>query len=460
MLLSVSMVNTSVGWGPAKLSLDPPRLPEQSGTLGHPGDVFTMSVNIEKVEDLYAVGFTVKFAPYASVLVASDVAEGDFLSQGGYATAFVSSISIFAGTIKIGITRLGTVPGASGSGTLATFKFTVREAGESPIELIDVTLIDSNGNLINYDVWNSFYYGPTANLIRVEMPYGRVIKVGDYVEFKSKAKNHGDVPLYVRTRFDIERLEDGRRIKIYSGQNYAGGGLGEPVPFTYLYVDGYYEWLEWGWTNPGASLIGLPDGNAASSNTYSDITSMYTFEDINLAGRVILNVDIEGYTRQEDPGDDIDPYIFSYDEEGNSVLAWTWGDSMGWTTDWAWTGGKYYSGTPYDMPEYFDRDRHLWTEQGINSVEVLLHSYCLSGSLMEIDAMRWRLDFSPITPVEPPEYEIQPDEELELDPMTIAEVTEDMIGTYVATATLEYTLEGLFWNEGAKVRTFSFVIEP
>jgi hypothetical protein len=462
MLFTVMLPNMGVGAAPAKISIDPTRMPEQAGTLGHPGDEFVISIKIEKVTDLYAAGFTVKFAPYASVLVASDGVEGDFLSAGGmYPTFFVYSINTFKGEIKFGITRYGTnVPGASGDGTLATIKLTVREAGESPVELVDVALIDSNGGMINADAWGSFYHGPVANLINANMPDGRNVYVGDFVNFMSKAVSHSDVPLTIRTRYEFERIDDGRRFNVYSAQNYAGGGLGEPYPFTHLYVDGYYGTGDW--TNEGDSMVGLPDGNYMEATGAYDFSRLYTFEDITLAGREILNVDLEGYTRQPDgsTGWDFDPYAFSYDEVGDPVLGGVWCDSMGGTADWAWTGGRYYSGGPYDMPEYYDGGRHLWTEQGINSVEVGIENYCPSGPRQQIDAMRWKVEFSPITPVIVPTFEIDPYAELEIDPMTIAEVLDDMVGDYTVTVTLEYTLEGLFWAEGAKTRAFSFRILP
>jgi hypothetical protein len=457
MLFTVMLPNMGVGAAPAKIYIDPERMPEQAGTLGHPGDEFVISIKIEKVTDLYAVGFTVKFAPYASVLVASDGVEGDFLSAGGsYPTLFVYRINTFAGEVKFGISRRGTAPGASGEGTLATLKLTVREAGESPVDLVDVDLIDSNGGKMNADAWGSFYHGPVANLINANMPDGRVVHVGDFVNFMSKAVSHSDVPLTIRTRFEFERIDDGRRFNVYAAQNYAGGGLGEPYPSQYLYVDGYSPYAEFDWTNPGASLIGEPDGNYAESTVAGAMTSLYTFEDITLAGREVLNIDLEGYTRQPDgAANDFDPYIFS-----DPVHAWTWADSMGGTTTWAWTGGRYYSGGPYDMPEYYDGGRYLWTETGINNIEVLIYNYGASGPRQQIDAMRLKVEFSPITPVAVPNFEIDPYTELELDPMTIAEVLDSMVGTYTVTVALEYTLEGLFWAEGAKTRAFTFKILP
>lgn len=468
MLLSTMMM-VNVGRAPAspaKLYVDPSRWPLAPDALGHPGDEFYIAVKVEKVEDLWAAGFTIKFAPYVTTLVVSNVQEGDFLKQGGYDTYFTKIIYAFKGEVKIGVTRLTTsgLPkvGASGEGTLATMKFTVIDCGSSDIDIVDEALIDSNGNGIRHNVWNGYYEGVTGNLISIELPYGRNYHVGDTIEIKSKAVNKGDVPICVRTRFELERLDDGRRIRLYSGQTYFGGGLGEPPPTLYLYSNEYNPWIESGWTNPGASLIGPPDGNVASATTYSAITSLYGFEDVDLPydGAEVLNLDIQGYTRQDDTGNDFDPYFFC---PPPPALDFAWGDSMGGTMYWAWTGGRYYAGGPYDMPEYYAQGP--WTEEAINGTEILIHAYDLSDTLMEIDSLRLRLQLSSIMPIVPDCYEVgpygTPEQELDLNPVIFGQpTTEDMIGTYTATATLEYTLAGASWIEGQKVRTFHFEIKP
>jgi hypothetical protein len=414
--------------------------------------------------DLWAAGFTIKFAPYVQTLVASDIQEGDFLSQGGYNTYFTKIINSFKGEVKIGVTRLVTmglpIAGASGDGTLATMKFTVVDGGSSGLDIIDEALIDSNGHGIKHNVWNGYYEGVTGNLIGIELAGGRNYHVGESIEFDSKAVNKGDVPICVRTRFELERLDDGRRVNLYSGQTYFGGGLGEEPPTMYLYCNSYSPWLE-SWNNPGASLFGPPDGNVAWSTTASALTSMYMFENCDLPydGAEVLNVDIQGYTRQDDTYNDFDPYFWC---PPPPALDFSWGDSMGGTTYWAWTGGRYYAGGPYDMPEYYAQGP--WTENAINNIEILVHHYGHSN-LMEIDSLRLRLQLSSIMPIVPDCYEVgpygTPEQERDLDPVIFgAPVTEDMIGNYVGTATLEYTVSGQSWIEGEKVRSFHFEIKP
>jgi len=458
LLLTSLMVSVGPAVTPVKISILPSRIPEQAGTLGHLGDSFAMAVEIEGVNDLWSIGVIVKYAPYGRPIVAGMIMEGDFLAQGGYDTNFATKIDVFKGELKIAVTRKLTyglpVEGASGDGVIVTFVFTVAEAGSTDIEIVEVDMRDSNFDVISpFNTFGSEYYGVEANLVRVNMPDGRNPRVGDPITFAIKAKNFGDLPVTVRARFDLERLEDGRRIKIYSGQNYAGGGLGEPLPFEYLYVDGYSGPA--GWNNEGDSMVGEPDGNYMWADSAYAFSMLYSFEDITLAGREVANVDLYGYTSQPDgsTGWDFDPYVFPWG---------AWCDSMGGTVNWAWTGGRYYKGGPYDMPEYY-LGSTVHQEASINMFEVGIENYCPSGPKQLIDAMRWKIEFSPITPVIIPTYTIGPGMELELDPFTVGTATEDMIGTYVVTATLEYTATGggeTAWPEGTKTRTFTFEIKP
>ena len=168
------------------------------------------------------------------------------------------------------------------------------------------------------------------------------------------------------------------------------GGLCDGGNAEYLYVDGYEPWMENGWSNSGVSLFGVPDGVYAESFDDCSMTSLYSFEDIELAGRVVKNVELEAYSKCEYTANDIDSYIFTYDELGNPVMEWAWADSQGGTTDWAWTNKHYYNCM---MPEYYGD--HILTEQGINSAKMLIHNY--GGGSMQVDAYRLKVEFDPYT---------------------------------------------------------------
>lgn len=446
MLLSVMMVSIgpTTAASVATMSLDPDRLPDKG--LGHPGDQYTLSVNIDNVENLWAVQFTIKFAPYVSVLVASEIYEADFMSEGGaHATYFTYTTDAFEGTFTVVIMRWGPPPriGVSGSGTLATFKLTVVEAGECPIDIIESILLDPEGNYIPHTTSGSYYYGATARLIRANLPDGRKITAGQTFPIQAKVKNDGDVPLYVRVRFDISR-EDGRKIVIRPGQTYVGGGLGEPRPFEYLYLDEFNEWY-YEWNNPATNALGEPDGDYIEGDANAQWASLYSFEDIALAGREIAEITVEGYTQYPN-GATENADIDVYDVTGG--FAW-WGSLYG-TPSWDWHGVRWTSDSVLTTCPY------LADETALNDVQILLYNYYGDAPDVErVDSVRLKVEFAGIVPVNAPIYTVLPGEELELDPVTWISAP-DHIGSYDLTATIEYTSNNFKWNSWGAVQKTAF----
>jgi len=169
------------------------------------------------------------------------------------------------------------------------------------------------------------------------------------------------------------------------------GGMdipGEGPPDEVLYVDGYREYTESGWSGPPSNLFGTPDGLYIESSVDCSLTSLYSFENITLGDRIIAEVELEAYSKCADTATDIDAYIFTYDEEGNPVMSAAWANSQGGTTDWAWTNKKYYW-PQYSFPEYYGN--HILTEQGINSAELMIHNY--GGGNVQIDSYRMSIWF-------------------------------------------------------------------
>ena len=474
LLAALHTINVSTASTPAKLAIEPPRIPEYPEVFGMPGDEYPMNVTIDNADNVWSVGFTIDYPLYGRPLVVSEVFEGPFMAQDDYDTSFTYKINVFKGELKVGITRLVTpgkpIAGASGSGVLCTFKFTVVECGDADIDFEDVELygvvpLDSSYILVPLpcNTYGCYYHGCTADLINMWIEGGRVHHVGESLVINSKARNNSPVTFMGRTRFDFERMGDGRRIRMYSGQNYAGGGLGEPNPSEEFYLSGYLGGYEDGsWTNPGASLFGVPDGNYAECTTAYGTTGYYTFPQIDLDGKEMLNWDFYGYTCQPDGSTDwdLDPYLDFFDAEGN-WLGWAWCDSFGGSADCAWTGGRYYQGGPYDMPEYYMGLQGIThTEEVFNNMVLFIENYCPSGPRQQIDAVKLFVEYSPITPVTPQPVPLPPFSEVDMPPATWNEITEEMVGTYVLTATLEYTCAGAYWIEGDKTRTITFKILP
>lgn len=448
MMLTVMMVgiNPTTAAPGTTISITPDKLE------GHAGDEFAMSVNIDNAENLWAVQFTVKVQPYVSVLTASNILEGSFMNDGGsHLTYFTFTTDSFEGTFTVVIMRMSAPPrvGASGSGILATFKLFVVESGESPVTLMDTIMLDPEGNYLPHKTSDAFYQGPTARLIRANMPEGRKVKAGTVFPIQAKVINDGDIPLTVRVRYDITRLEDSRTIRIYAGQTYSGGGLGEPLPFQYLYVDEFNEWY-YEFNGDPTNLFGEPDGNYIEGDANAQWASLFGFEDITLGGKEIADIWVETYSRFPNgftENVDIDLY-------GLPAFAW-WGSSWG-TTDWGWYGTRWIGGE-----SVLQQEPNLANEADLNDIEMLVYNYHGDApDVMQIDSARLKVEFAAITPVTPPEFVVNPGMELELDPVTWLS-GEDHIGTYELTATIEYTSEGFKWNSwGSAQKTMHFWIVP
>lgn len=462
MILGTVLVNVGISAKPpriAVLEISPETIPASG--LGHPGDEYTLSINVDRVTNLWTVGFEIHFRPFASVLVASQLTEGPFLKEGwdwSGSTSFAKSIDTLNGIIFASITRMpepftNRKEGISGDGTVMTFKLTVLEAGDSPIDLVNTMLIDPDGNPIPHKASSSKYLGPTAVLADASQGAIHIddVVAGETLNIGSKVTNNGDIPLYVRVRFDFDRAEDGRRIVIRAGQNYAGGGLGEPLPFEYLYLDEFNEWF-YEWNNPATNALGTPDGAYIEGDVDAQWASLYSFEDISLAGREIDNIQIEGYSQYPNGATeavDIDLYGFS------SAQGFAWLGSNFGTAAWGWHGVRWIGADRVSdvMPELRD-------ETELNNMELLIYNYVGNApDVIRVDSMRLRVEFAAITPVIPGYFEVLPGETLDLDDVTWPSNL-DHVGSYTVSATVEYTSDFSHWNSwGAEPETETFAIK-
>ena len=119
---------------PAALYVDP------KTTKSVVGQDFIINISISSVHDLYAWDFNLSWA--STILSVVNVTEGPFLKSGGNSTYFNYGLKAAAGQISVECTRVGNVPGAYGSGVLATIKFNAESSGQSPLNL-NATLLNS-----------------------------------------------------------------------------------------------------------------------------------------------------------------------------------------------------------------------------------------------------------------------------------------------------------------------------
>ena len=397
-------------------------------------DAFAVDITVENVEDLYAYAFTLSYTPYVQNLVVKRVTEGDFLWGINITTDFVYKIDVFHGEVKIGNARLGQVPGVSGAGILATVEFSIEEAGSSPLDLFNVELYTSPPELapIPTAIHNGDYHGPEASRATASSPRAVNLKAHSSFTITSEITNLGDVPLDVRVRYDI--MGTGVWHQVYGGQHF----VSKPRDPVYLYVNEYNEYLEWDWTNPGASVIGMPDANYAESIVADAMSSSYGFEDLTDMGPtdVIGNVVLEGYCQYPNgPTEAVD--IDIYDA---NTFAW-WGSLYG-ASDWGWVTPRWIGASVSDVdPSILGPD-----PTNLNNLEALMYNYeGNAANPMRVDALRLRVEFAKFLPG----YDVawvgtlNPGETVETETTWL--LSSDDLGTYRCAATVEYTSTYYSW---------------
>ena len=111
-----------------------------------PGQNFTVGITVSTILDLYAWEFTLRWN--AALLDAENAVEGPFLKSGGRSTFLTYNINSTDGQMVADCTVLGMIPGVNGNGVLSTVTFSAKNIGECPLDLNNVSLIDSSENTI------------------------------------------------------------------------------------------------------------------------------------------------------------------------------------------------------------------------------------------------------------------------------------------------------------------------
>jgi len=149
-LTPISMSGVLGQSSPTAVSVSP------SFMTGDVGQDFSVNVNISGVSDAYGLyGWEFKLGWNASLLDLVSVDEGPFLKSGGN-TYFTYFLNTTEEHIVVDCTLEDQIPGVNGSGILATVTFNPTNAGECPLNLYDVTLLNSNEEPINCSLGGSY----------------------------------------------------------------------------------------------------------------------------------------------------------------------------------------------------------------------------------------------------------------------------------------------------------------
>ena len=137
----------SAGSGESKPAEDPivVRL-EPSGLWVEPGEVFTVTVQIDEVVNLGAYETVLGFDP--ALLQLEDVSPGEWLRSTGRMMAVLAPrVNPELGTVAFNAFTFGAQPGPDGSGVLATVAFSTKGSGLSLLDLTDVQVVDTLGQV-------------------------------------------------------------------------------------------------------------------------------------------------------------------------------------------------------------------------------------------------------------------------------------------------------------------------
>jgi hypothetical protein len=116
-------------------------------TVYRVGETVEAVVVVDNADDVGSIPFHLTYDPDVLQFVPPGI-EGTFMSGDGTATAFLVSDSAAQGELVVGLSRLGAGPGASGSGTLATFHFSTLDAGPCGFDFTAASVKDPEGRTL------------------------------------------------------------------------------------------------------------------------------------------------------------------------------------------------------------------------------------------------------------------------------------------------------------------------
>lgn len=167
--------------------------PEVSSTAQ--GTNLILDINVVDAQEIFTWQFNMTWN--ASIMYVSSVSEGDFLRAGlvNKPTFFTGAeyVNQTPGFAFIGDTILGTDwKGTSGSGTLATFNFTVNGKGETPLTLSSIKLLQVTGPPMSYTKKDGFFTNLSLPAIP-EFTYSPLLpEIGEIITFDASASHDPD----------------------------------------------------------------------------------------------------------------------------------------------------------------------------------------------------------------------------------------------------------------------------
>ncbi len=112
----------------------------------------TVALEVSSVADLYGLSFDMTFPP--SLLSFVSAQEENYLSADGALSTSFQAVENPTGNLVVGLSRLGDVAGAGGSGVLLLLTFEALSSGEGQLSFPSSTAFDAAGEPIPGLSWN------------------------------------------------------------------------------------------------------------------------------------------------------------------------------------------------------------------------------------------------------------------------------------------------------------------
>lgn len=130
-------------------------------SVANPGEYFSVNITIVDVADLFS--YQVLLAYDRDILDAVGATEGPFLKEGtaspsGTYFTYKTKNEVKGAYIVVVCVTLGSYPGVSGSGTLFSADFVVRDGGTSELHLYDTILLDSSLTEISHSTSDGIFH--------------------------------------------------------------------------------------------------------------------------------------------------------------------------------------------------------------------------------------------------------------------------------------------------------------
>lgn len=157
------------------------------------GQNFNVNVTISGVSNLYGWEYRINWD--ANLLNVTSVTEGPFLKTGGN-TFFSYNLNSTGGNMVVDSTLLGNALGVNGNGTLSTLTFHVGNAGQTPLNLYNVTLVDpSNKDIFCMTTSGYGYFNLSAPAQDLEVTKvdasPTILLLGNVVNINVTVQNQG-----------------------------------------------------------------------------------------------------------------------------------------------------------------------------------------------------------------------------------------------------------------------------